>query len=88
MEMMVVTQWTRCHGNDEIARVHRLRCSVKCRVAFEASLSQVVAQVVTETQVTMLNPWQGRAHVYKVSTPFHSAQMLGGRCQSANLHLS
>ena len=41
--MMVVTQWTRCHGNDETARVHRLKCSARCRVAFEASLSQVVA---------------------------------------------
>ena len=35
--MMVVTQWTKCHGNDETARVRRSRCGVMCRVAFEAS---------------------------------------------------
>ena len=48
--MTVVTQWTRCHGNDETARVRRSRCSVVCRVAFEASLRQVVAWIVTEPQ--------------------------------------
>ena len=39
--LMVVTRWRRCHGYDEIARAHR----VKCRVAIEASLRQVVAEV-------------------------------------------
>ena len=72
--LMVVTQWTRCHGNDETARVHRLKCSGRCRVASEASLSQVVAQIVPETQVTVLNPWRGRPLVSKVCT-LHSAQM-------------
>ena len=32
--MMVVTRWTKCHGNDETARVRQSRM---CRVAFEAS---------------------------------------------------
>ena len=35
--MMVVTRWTKCHGNDETARVRQSKCSVMCRVAFEAS---------------------------------------------------
>ena len=34
---MVVTRWTKCHGDDETARVRQSRCSVVCRVAFEAS---------------------------------------------------
>ena len=51
--LMVVTQWTSCHGNDETAKVHRVRCGV----AIEASLRQVVASIVTEPQVTMLKPW-------------------------------
>ena len=49
----------------------------KCRVAIEASLRQVVAWIVTEPQVTMLKPWRGRPHVYKVETKFHSPQNNG-----------
>ena len=37
--LVVVSQSTRCHENDEIARVHRVRCSGRCRFAIEASLS-------------------------------------------------
>ena len=46
---MAVTQSKRCHENDEAASVRR----VWCRVGSEASLKQVVAQIVTELQVTM-----------------------------------
>ena len=38
--------------------------SVSCRVVSEASLKQVVPQIVTEVQVTMLNPWRKRLHVF------------------------
>ena len=68
---MVVTQWNWCRENDETASVRR----VSGRVANEASLKRVVVKIVTEIQVTMLNPWRGRPHVYKVSTLFYSAQM-------------
>ena len=37
--LMMVTQWKRCHDNDETASVRR----VSCRDANEASLKQVVA---------------------------------------------
>ena len=37
--LVVVSQSKRCHENDDIARVHRVRCSVRCRVAIGASLS-------------------------------------------------
>ena len=40
---MMVTMWKRCHENDEIASVRRVRCSVRRRVVNEASLMQVVA---------------------------------------------
>ena len=36
---MALTQWKRCHESDETAGVRRVRC----RVANEASLKQVVA---------------------------------------------
>ena len=36
---IVVTQWKRCHENDETASVRRVRC----RVVNEARLKQVVA---------------------------------------------
>ena len=39
---------------------------MRCRVANETSLKQVVAWIVREPQVTMLNPWRGRPHVYTV----------------------
>ena len=34
--LMVVTQWRRCHGDDETARVHRVRCRVVFSGEFEA----------------------------------------------------
>ena len=34
--MTVVVRWTKCHGNDETARVRQPRCSVMCSVALEA----------------------------------------------------
>ena len=54
--MMAVTQPKRCHENDETASARQVRC----RVANEASLKQVVAQIVTELQDTMLKPRRGR----------------------------
>ena len=47
--MMMVTQSKWRHKNDETA-IH----PVRCRVANEASLKQVVAWIVTELQVPML----------------------------------
>ena len=41
----------------------------------EGSSKQVVAQIVTELQVTMLKPWRGRPHVLVLHS-CHSAQML------------
>ena len=35
--LMMVTQWKRCHENDETASVRRVRCSVRRRVVNEAS---------------------------------------------------
>ena len=60
--MMAVTQSKRCHENDETESVRRVRC----RVVNEGSSKQIVAQIVTELQVTMLKPWRGRPHVYVV----------------------
>ena len=61
---MAVTESKRCHENDETASVRRVRC----RVASEARLKQVVALIVTELQVTMLKPSRERRHVYIVMT--------------------
>ena len=69
--LMVVTQWKGCHENDETASVRRMRC----RVVNQASLKQVVASIVTGLQVTMLNPWRGRPHVFLSQHPVHCAQM-------------
>ena len=61
-----MTQWKGCHEDAETASVRRMTC----RVVNEASLKQVVAQIVTGLQVTMLNLQQERPHVYKVTTLF------------------
>ena len=71
--MMAVTQSKRCH--EETASVRRVRC----RIANKASLKQVVALIVTEPQVTMLKPWRGCAHVYKVKVKWKKKRKENGK---------
>ena len=63
-------------GNDETARVHRVRCGV----AIEASLRQVVASIVTEPQVRDAESHGGGrpACVFQFR---YSCMMLIGRCE-------
>ena len=78
---MAVTQWKRCHENVETASVRWVRC----RVATEASLERVVAQIVTKLQVTRLQPWRGRPHVYIVDAQLSLCTDVDSqRCTSTN----
>ena len=82
--MMAVTQWKRGHENDETASVRRVRC----RVASEARLKQVVAQIVTELQVTMLKHGGDVRMCILLMHSWHSAQMLfSSLCTSTNPYL-
>ena len=55
----------------------------------EASLKQVVAQIVTELQVTMLNTWRGRPHVFFVDAQLSlCTDVVSQRCTSTDPDLS
>ena len=55
----------------------------------EASLKQVVAQIVTELQVTMLKPWRGRPHVRIVDAQLSLCTDVDSQCcTSTDLDLS